>query len=80
MLVGAATGIDDMAEGGRCHIGIRLIEVRMVKYVKELRSHCKVSAFPVRNRKGLANREVAVEELRTGELVPALIASTVVEA
>ena len=46
----------------------------MIEDVKELRPYSKVSAFPVGNLKRLGDREVAIEELRTGELVPALLA------
>jgi len=46
----------------------------MVENVKELRTYSEVSPFPVRNLERFGNRKVIIEELRTGELVPALLA------
>jgi hypothetical protein len=44
----------------------------MVEDIKELRSDPKMSAFPMGKFKTFSDRKVAIEKLRTGELVPAL--------
>ena len=69
-------GINDLAEGWRCAIGVWLIEMRVVEDVKELRSNPKMSALPVRDLKRLGNGEIRVKEPRTGKLVAALVAES----
>ena len=48
--------------------------MRMIEDVKELRPYSEVSTFPVGNLKHLGDGKVAIEEPRTRELVPALVA------
>src|SRR4051812_41514123 len=60
------------AEGGRRHIRIRYIEIRMVEHIEEVRSHAKMQRFG--QLKVLLHRNVCIEIMRAAELVPSLVA------
>src|SRR4051812_5513247 len=58
------------------NVAYRLIEVGMVQDVKGLRSDLKFRALPVGESEVLHERQVGVEEIRTIDLVAALVAKT----